>query len=816
MASGGFYLGLVLLLMELAGMDSLDSKEFQKSLPAKMVWAVPGHDAELPCDVTPAFPGDRVKMIFWYKDTIGMPLYSLDAREEPLSKASHFAISDDIGRRSYFIADEENFTTKLRIQNVNSNDQGLFRCRVDFVNSPTRNFQVNLTLIDQPSSPQIFDAEGREVKIGVSAGPFLEGHELFLSCQVNGGRPKPSLTWWLNNTVLDTVVDSSRNSLTTVNQLVIKSVGRELRGARLECRASSSEIAGDIIREVPITVFLKPSKVKIVTPNDLLSSSKTRDIRCETSGSVPPAKLTWMLDGKPIRNAVVTEEETSSFTGSILTLSVSADDDGKVLICRANNPRFPGGSAQDSRKINVAYPPRVAVVQDLDPATPVREGTDVILRCKVQARPQSHSYYWYHDNHLVAYNETGGILPDQDVLTIKNIRRKSAGQYACSARNTEGETYSPPYELAVQYPPQCKKGHQMVQLGMVPYETLVAQCVVDSVPPVNRFFWTYNTTRDVLPIQGGQMQNKGNVSILHLPSAHEDIKGLSCYAENDVGKQTVPCYFQIVQAELPESPRNCLIRNSTFGIFEVSCLAGNDGGLRQNFVLEVSDVSGPAPPGIHSTLNDQGEGITPAYRVLGERPVFKLLNLQPNREYQAVVYAENARGRSSPPVVLPAIQYRDLQFEKPQEDSNGYEQEYVDISRTTKPKPQVTNQNLTIIIAGISASALLLIIVVVVIATVVACKKSRGGARTGRRRERRSSKPPSELELSEAGFEDGFHRRSAMYRTSMYGECEERISRLVEDPGDAALPTIYQSNRNLGISQPVLDILDIPIQPHIV
>ncbi|XP_030745151.1 hemicentin-1 [Sitophilus oryzae] len=797
MAVESVVVGVILLVIGFGGLFTLDSKEFQKSLPAKVVWAVPGHDAELPCDVTPALPGDNVNMIFWFKDTIGMPLYSLDARGGPLSKASHLAISDDIGRRSYFIADEEPSKARLRIQSVNAADEGVFRCRVDFVNSPTRNFQVNLTLIDQPSTPRIFDAEGREVKPSASAGPFLEGRELFLSCQVEGGHPPPSLTWWHNNTVLDEVVDSNRGAHTTVNQLLIKSVSRNLRGGRLECRASSSEIAGNVVREVPITVFLKPNKVKIVTPNDLLSSGKSKNVRCETSGSAPPAKLTWFLDGRPIRNAVVTEEETSSFTGSILTLTVSAEDDDKLLVCRADNPRFPGGSAQDSRRISVAYPPRVSVVLDSDvAATPVRQGTDVILRCKAQARPQPHSYYWYHDNHLVAYNETGGVLPHLDLLTIKNIDQKSAGQYACSARNSEGESYSAPFDLIVQYAPHCKKGHEDIHLGMVPYEPIIAQCIVDSIPPVNKFFWTYNTSRDVLPIQGAHLQNKGNVSILHFLPPTNDVNGLACYAENDVGRQAVPCFFRAVPAELPESPRSCSVRNSTQGFLEVSCLAGNDGGLRQNFVLEVSDVSGPAPPGIHSTLNDQGEEATP-FRFFGERPVFKLLNLQPNREYQAIVYAENARGRSNPPVILPVIRRTyDGSMESLQEDGNGPLYDSMDTSGLGKPHRPVSNQNLTIIIAGISVTAVLLIVIVVVVSTVIACKKSRVRNTTIRRRERRSSKPPSELELSEAGFGEGFHRRSAMYRASMYGDCEERISRLIEGPDLILSPASFSPHNS--------------------
>lgn len=43
------------------------------------------------------------------------------------------------------------------------------------------------------------------------------------------------------------------------------------------------------------------------------------------------------------------------------------------------------------------------------------------------------------------------------------------------------------------------------------------------------------------------------------------------------------------------------------------------------------------------------------YRVLGERPVFHLHSLAPGKEYQVAVYAENAKGRSAPPVILPHI-----------------------------------------------------------------------------------------------------------------------------------------------------------------
>lgn len=46
-----------------------------------------------------------------------------------------------------------------------------------------------------------------------------------------------------------------------------------------------------------------------------------------------------------------------------------------------------------------------------------------------------------------------------------------------------------------------------------------------------------------------------------------------------------------------------------------------------------------------------GENSQPIYRVFGERPQFHLRDLEPGN-YQVMVYAENSKGRSYPPVVL--------------------------------------------------------------------------------------------------------------------------------------------------------------------
>lgn len=93
------------------------------------------------------------------------------------------------------------------------------------------------------------------------------------------------------------------------------------------------------------------------------------------------------------------------------------------------------------------------------------------------------------------------------------------------------------------------------------------------------------------------------------------------------------------------------------------------------------------------------------------------------------------------------------------------------------PSVQPADKNLTVIIIVGAVTAVILILSIIIVASVIACRKP---SAVQHRTARRSSKPPEEFDLSDDGFGEGFHRRSAQYRASMYGECEERIARMIE------------------------------------
>lgn len=57
-----------------------------------------------------------------------------------------------------------------------------------------------------------------------------------------------------------------------------------------------------VVMQLPC-VAVKPRNVQITTLAAPLSAGKTQHLQCETWGSVPPARVIWLLDGEPLENA---------------------------------------------------------------------------------------------------------------------------------------------------------------------------------------------------------------------------------------------------------------------------------------------------------------------------------------------------------------------------------------------------------------------------------------------------------------------------------------------------------------------------------
>ena len=68
-----------------------------------------------------------------------------DARGRPLQQAVHWADQNVLKNKAHFYYDSE--PPALRIKKIKKEEGGLYRCRVDFQKSPTRNWRIDLQVI---------------------------------------------------------------------------------------------------------------------------------------------------------------------------------------------------------------------------------------------------------------------------------------------------------------------------------------------------------------------------------------------------------------------------------------------------------------------------------------------------------------------------------------------------------------------------------------------------------------------------------------------------------------------------------------------
>lgn len=74
-------------------------------------------------------------------------LYSFDVRGRQFGQAKLWSSPAAFGSRAFFRT--ASHPAQLLVDDIKLSDEGMYRCRVDFRNSPTRNLKINFTVIGE-------------------------------------------------------------------------------------------------------------------------------------------------------------------------------------------------------------------------------------------------------------------------------------------------------------------------------------------------------------------------------------------------------------------------------------------------------------------------------------------------------------------------------------------------------------------------------------------------------------------------------------------------------------------------------------------
>ncbi|XP_076164857.1 neural cell adhesion molecule 2 [Ptiloglossa arizonensis] len=641
-------------------------------IPVLDVSAVAGSKAQIPCNIDLPTRNEVVSMVFWYKGKRnGEPIYSVDARGTSIDQARLWSDPHVLGKRATMNINVK--PAKLEIDPLEATDAGVYRCRVDYKNSPTRNRKVNLTVIVLPNKPVIYTGAGRS--LAMTLQPVNEGSELSLLCEVIGGSPPPKVTWHFEGKILDDTYTLESGDI-TINRLNISEVTRKYLRAKLICQASNTHLVSPLTSEIVLDINLKPLMVNITNKAVHLSALRTYEIECSSSGSKPEAVITWWKGSHQVKHMARNFADNPNIT-SMLSYVPTMEDDGKNLICRAENTVVPNSALEDSWQLLIHYSPIVTIKLGANlKANDINEGDDVYFECDVLANPKPYKLAWFKDDKELHQNATAGIfLHSGQSLVLQSVTRNSAGEYSCQAANSEGKSTSRPVTLEIMYAPICKDGSSTQVVGALKHETISLVCGVQSKPPPTTFHWTFNNSGELMNVPANRFTQVKPLSLItshwhgsrlnYTPENDMDYGTVACWAKNRIGVQKTPCLFQIIVAGKPYPLQNCTAFQSN-GPYAyrmghenfkstdsrdadwliVRCSEGFDGGLPlTNYELEVyseENVYHPNTIYLNHTERSSSSG-----------PVFEVSDLESGRNYRLHIYAVNAKGRSDPVVLEP-------------------------------------------------------------------------------------------------------------------------------------------------------------------
>nr|XP_057942524.1 protein turtle homolog B-like isoform X6 [Doryrhamphus excisus] len=572
----------------------------------QFVTARAGENVILGCDVSHPLNGQPY-VVEWFK--YGMPIpFFINFRFYPPHVDPEYA-----GRASLY------GKSSLRIENVRSDDQGWYECKVLMLEQQYDTFHngswVHLTVNAPPTftdtPPQYVEAK--------------EAGSITLTCMAFGN-PKPSVSWLREGNLM---VTSAKYKVFD-GSLTVLSITREDRGA-YTCRAFSPQ--GEAIHTTRLLVQGPPF---IVSPPDNITVNISQDAFFTCQAEAYPRNLTytwfWEEDNVFFKNDLK-RRVSVLIDGSLIIAQVKPEDAGKYTCAPSNSLGQPPTA---SAYLRVQYPARVVNMPSVIYAA---IGLPGFIRCPVDASPPVTLVKWKKDGLPLRIDKyPGWSQMDDGSIRVAEVTEDSLGTYTCMPYNALGSMgWSPPAPLVLKDPPKFSVvpgGEYRQEAG----RELVIPCEAEGDPFPNITWRKALSVPYLGDLQVGKSsKSKHNV----LPRGNLQFKSLTkedhgeweCVATNVATSITASTHVQVIGTS-PHSPTSVrVVASSTWA--NVSWEVGYDGGYQQTLSVWYGHVLKREHLGPHDWLS---------VPVPGSQEWMAVSGLEPDTTYQFSVLAQNKLG----------------------------------------------------------------------------------------------------------------------------------------------------------------------------
>ncbi|XP_036453126.1 basement membrane-specific heparan sulfate proteoglycan core protein [Colossoma macropomum] len=411
-------------------------------------------------------------------------------------------------------------TEEYTLNDVKPEDSGEYRCQASNYHG-----KVDSTvMINVKYAP-------KGVQVEVEPSDVKKGDEVRLTCSVQKSNPdvlQYSYRWHKDNKELQ------EHS----NELYIPSVTPRDSGW-YHCKARNN-IGSTASTPTVISVKYAPEDTSIQGPSEIKLGSALR-LSCFSNASPEADHYSWYYKSEDMLEYVVLSHTTQEFW-----IEKVAVGDSRWYMCSSRNV-IGAGSNSTAFRVHILYPPRRL---NLSMADVVRETELLNIYCTVESYPEA----------KITLSRTSHTLEKRVVIVSEsynkltfsgNVSESYAGEYTCTAENSEGKNYTK-QQLKVLYAPKDVKASVHPSEGLKEGTELTLKCEAHSEPSVSKYSWekSFGTATKTIGREQKLTVRSLNVS---------DAGNYFCTASNDLGTNQSAS----VQIRVKYRPHITIIHNLT-------------------------------------------------------------------------------------------------------------------------------------------------------------------------------------------------------------------------------------------------------------
>ncbi|XP_074597808.1 protein turtle-like isoform X2 [Brevipalpus obovatus] len=538
-------------------------------------------------------------VIQWIKGSSDLPLYIWYDGYPPHTGPGYEGRASLYGQAS------------LNLTQVREEDQGLYYCKIFFLNRPAKS-PVNASKIYlEVHAPPHFKVKPPDT-VYTKFGEFIS-----LPCEAVG-TPPPVLYWIKDR---EKVTPNSNLKIGKSSELLIGPVQQTNIG-EYACVARNQE--GEV-RSAARVVLAGPAR--IIRPPQNLTLPEGREVEFPCSAKALPSNVTvtWYYNGTEI-----TAEDTNQLQnrwsiksdGSLVIRSIDPDDSGHYRCTVYNGIGTPDSA---SAWLNVEFPARIYNTPELQ-FLPL--GLSGMIKCHIRANPPIQWIDWTKDSRRIEERSSTNLIDMKNgSLRILRVTHKDQGQYTCVPYNKHGTASAPKtIQVIVRDPPVFTVKPEPEYSVQVNGEIKIPCQGVGQGIPKKGGNWRRSGGLP-LPSQRAKVYD----NYLEIKSIKkEDTGRYECYLQNDVAT-IIASTRLLVESTTPHAPTNVSVNTSAFAA-TVTWQPSYDGGYEQSYKIWYRQLDGS--DSTWKTIRVYPEGST----------AFTLFKLQPDTEYEFQVYSHNTVG----------------------------------------------------------------------------------------------------------------------------------------------------------------------------